>query len=317
MYTRRRASWIGLTGLIWVAGTGASCSRASDEGGAKRTPEPPPPAHVELPADLRIPLEIDGEAAPPIDAAQLRALAPDFADDDHRAWKLTRLLGEPFARPGAVVEAEGESGVAITMRPPAGPAEPQPVLTLTRRGELAAALVKADDPFPDYHGRGGRLRRPGDPLPRIFPVTRLSIYVAEGRPQDGGQGGSLNEQGWSRHELSRLTILVGGKPAPDWPATLAQLETSWAIADGERRPGWSLREIAARVAPEKRVVALLAEGNQRREITAAEWQDETRTPIVRANRRGSQIKFQWVDGAQGVADKDSELRGVTTIELGP
>jgi hypothetical protein len=55
------------------------------------------------------------------------------------------------------------------------------VLYLTRRGEMAAAVIDSADPFPDYHGQGGRLRRPGDPLPRVLPVSELRIRVEPAR----------------------------------------------------------------------------------------------------------------------------------------
>jgi hypothetical protein len=49
------------------------------------------------------------------------------------------------------------------------------VLFLTRRGEVMVAAVDPKDPFPRYHGQGGRLRRGGDPMPRVAPVARLAV----------------------------------------------------------------------------------------------------------------------------------------------
>lgn len=159
-------------GLTFAA---AGCSKAGEEAEAKRSPISPPPPSVDLPADLRIPVEVDGRELRAITSADLAAAAPDFADTDRRAWRLAALLGDA-APAGTRIEAIGEGGVGISMTVPAADTEPQPVLFFTRRGDLVAAAVLADDPFPDYHGQGGRLRRPGDPLPRLTaPVVRLVL----------------------------------------------------------------------------------------------------------------------------------------------
>lgn len=167
-----RAARIGLVCLALVA---AACSKAGEEAEAKRSPISPPPPSVELPADLRIPVQVDGRDIQVITTADLAAAEPDFSDTDRRAWRLVELLGDR-APAGTRVEAIGEGGVGISMSIPASEGEPQPVLFLTRRGDLVAAAVRADDPFPDYHGQGGRLRRPGDPLPRLTaPVVKLVL----------------------------------------------------------------------------------------------------------------------------------------------
>jgi hypothetical protein len=158
----------------------AACSKAGEESQAKRTPVAPPPVHVEVPAELSIPVKVDGVSATPITGERLAALAPDFADDERRAWKLTGVLGADFEHPGAVVHALGPEGVAISMTRPEAEASPQPVLLLTRRGDVIAAVVDPANPFPVYHGHGGRLRRPGDPRPRLL-TTVVSLRVESGR----------------------------------------------------------------------------------------------------------------------------------------
>jgi hypothetical protein len=62
------------------------------------------------------------------------------------------------------------------MQRPATADEPQPVLFFTRRGEVVATQVRPEDPFPQFHGQGGRLRRPGDTTPRISPVVALRVH---------------------------------------------------------------------------------------------------------------------------------------------
>jgi hypothetical protein len=152
----------------------AGCAKASEEQKGKRTPLTPPPAQVEIPAALSIDVTVDGAPAPPLTGDKLRATKPDFADPERQAWKLTTLLPE-LDRPGAAVEATGPTGVVVRLERPATPTAMDPVLFLTRRGDVVVALVDPANPFPDYHGQGGRLRRPGDPLTRLSPVSRLAV----------------------------------------------------------------------------------------------------------------------------------------------
>lgn len=159
------------------------CSNAAEESEAKRSPVAPPPPEIEIPEGLSIPVDVDGAPAQPITAATLEALEPDFLDEDRRAWRLTRLLGDSFAHPEAMVEAVGPEKVSITMRWPASDDEPQPVLFLTRRGDVVAAVVDPERPFPGYHGQGGRLKRPGDPRPRLAPVKRLRVFQSPSAAQ--------------------------------------------------------------------------------------------------------------------------------------
>jgi hypothetical protein len=49
------------------------------------------------------------------------------------------------------------------------------VIYLTRRGDVIVAALDPKDPFPRWHGEGGRLRRAGDPTPRLGPVAKLDI----------------------------------------------------------------------------------------------------------------------------------------------
>ncbi len=158
--------------LVWVA----ACSRAENEAGTKRSPVPPPPTDVGVPSDLRIPVTVDGAAREPISAASLSARQPDYQDEDRRAWRLVGLVPE-LARDGASVEARGKQGVTVRMDIPPGTSGPQPVLFLTRRGEVIATLVDPAEPFPGYHGQGGRLRRPGDTMPHVSPVLELAVVT--------------------------------------------------------------------------------------------------------------------------------------------
>ena len=150
------------------------CSKPGDEAVAKRAPIPPPPPELHVPADLHVDVVVRGAPAAPITAAVLGQAAPDFSDAEHRAWKLSTLV-PAFAQDGAVIEARGQGGVALALDRPASPSAPQPVLFLTRRGGVAVTTLDPADPFPGYHGQGGRLRRQGAETPRLEPVVSLTV----------------------------------------------------------------------------------------------------------------------------------------------
>jgi len=158
----------------------AACSRAGEEETGKRAPIAPPPQVIEIPDGLNIPVEVDGKAAAPITRATLDGVKPDFADSERRAWRLTRIV--PGFTDDAVLEAVGRDGVAVTMQRPATTDDPQPVLFFTRRGEVVATQVRPEDPFPQFHGQGGRLRRPGDTTPRVSPVVALRVHSSGAAP---------------------------------------------------------------------------------------------------------------------------------------
>ena len=150
----------------------AACSRASNEGEAKKWQEQPPPKDVVVPAGLSIAVTVQGTDRPPITSQTLESTKADFADPEHRAWRIPTLIAD--ATPGSTVEAASPSGVAVKFGEPT-PDGLEPVLFLTRRGEVIVAAVDPKDPFPRYHGQGSRLKRPGDSMPRVAPVTKLSI----------------------------------------------------------------------------------------------------------------------------------------------
>ena len=53
------------------------------------------------------------------------------------------------------------------------------MLFLTRRGEVIVSTIDPKDPFPRFHGQGGRLHRAGDSYPQVRPVARLEITTAK------------------------------------------------------------------------------------------------------------------------------------------
>lgn len=150
----------------------AACSKASNEAERRQWPEPPPGKDVTIPASLEIAVTVDGEARAPITAGKLHGMPPDYADDERKAWKIPSLVAE--AGPPGIVEATSPAGVSVKFPHPT-PDGLEPVLFLTRRGEVIVAAVDPKDPFPRYHGQGGRLHRSGDQMPRVAPVSKLDI----------------------------------------------------------------------------------------------------------------------------------------------
>jgi len=157
-----------LIGLALVAG----CSKASKE--SDRLQREAPGSGVQVP-DVSIAVTVDGADRPAVTSATLAATKPDFADPERRAWRVTTLV--PDAAAGSVVEAAGPTGVAVKFANPT-PDGLEPVLYLTRRGDLVVAAVDPKDPFPKFHGQGGRLHRAGDTMPRVSPVAKLAITHA-------------------------------------------------------------------------------------------------------------------------------------------
>ena len=152
-----------------------ACSRASDEGSAKKWQEAPPPKEVAVPSGLSIAVTVDGADKSAITSDVLTKTKPDYVDEDHRAWRIPTLVSEA-APAGVTIEASSPSGVAVKFAHPT-PEGLEPVLFLTRRGEVIVAAIDPKDPFPRYHGQGSRLRRPGDTMPRVQPVTKLAVVT--------------------------------------------------------------------------------------------------------------------------------------------
>lgn len=161
-----------MRGWIAVAVLIAGCSKASNEGETRQWPEPPPGKGVSIPARLEIAVTVDGAAKAAITAATLRGVPPDYSDEERKAWRIPTLVGE--AGPPGVVEATSPAGVSVRFSHPT-PEGLEPVLFLTRRGDVIVAALDPKDPFPRYHGQGGRLHRAGDQMPRIGPVSKLDI----------------------------------------------------------------------------------------------------------------------------------------------
>lgn len=158
--------------LLALALVASGCSKASNESEAKQWPVPPPGKDVPIPEKLAIEVIVDGAARPPITAQTLIKAKPDFMDEERKAWRISTLVDD--AGPPGTVEATSPAGVSVKFVHPT-PEGLEPVLYLTRRGEVIVAALDPKDPFPRYHGQGGRLHRAGDQMPRVAPVSKLVV----------------------------------------------------------------------------------------------------------------------------------------------
>jgi hypothetical protein len=138
---------------------------------SRRIPKLPPQAQSAV-ALAPIPVSVEGGTDTVVDTALLEKVPPDYSSEDRRAWRFSTLLGGVVGT-GTVVAVTGARGIVLELPEPTPEAEP--VLVVSRRGEVIAAVIEPKDPFPQYHGRGGRLGRRGDPLPRVDGVTKITV----------------------------------------------------------------------------------------------------------------------------------------------
>jgi hypothetical protein len=290
-------------------GKGKDGSRAADD----RQPAPPP-TEIE-PTDLpAVPLSFRGQKRPPITGKLLAGLKPDFESTEHRAWKLTSIIGKGLTG-GDVIVVGSSRGVSVTYRVPVDATDRQPVLYMTRRGGLAATLVDPGKPFPEFHGQGGMLGRPGDSTPRVSPVLSVEVVATkEGVPVTDDKAAPAPELvAAAKKTVAELDVVVDGKPVVARAILEAMEPTPLGDDHADTRPTWSLRDIAARVARDgARVVALRTAAGDEIAIDSGTWADAARKPILRGNRRG-ELKFHWLsaDGTLG----PTQLRRVKRVEI--
>lgn len=280
-----------------------ACSKPGADSEAKRSPIPEPPPGATLPTELAIPVERGGEVVLTIRAETLKKRSADFQDEERQAWRLDKLLDESKFPKGAVLEAEGSDGVGISMHRPENDQSPLPVLMLTRRSEVVAAIVKASDPFPNYHGQGGRLHRPGDPMPRLLtPVTRLRISV--------GSGAATNQS----PNMGSLNLQIGDALLTKISAKLiAELPSSKVMGDsGGERTRWNLRDLVKAAGGEEAVLVKVV-GDGEAEISAEHWKNSALRPVLQENRRG-ELKFYWLD-SESNAQEEGSVRSVRLLQM--
>lgn len=150
-----------------------ACGKGEPANEGKRMPAPPP-AKREIPTDLSIKVTVDGEERPPITQATLLATPPDWSDkDQRRAWRVARLTGveESLDRSFAITGTTHNITVEFPAKSNANALVP--ALTLSQRGTMVVEFLDPADPFPRFHGEGGRLGRSPESEPRVAGVTRI------------------------------------------------------------------------------------------------------------------------------------------------
>jgi hypothetical protein len=148
---------------------------------------------------------------------------------------------------------------------------------------------------------------PAQPAPSATSPATASAH----RPHDEHNDHDGRAQAAPRADLE---VLVNGKPAAPW--TLARLTAAQKVAitnaNGEAREGWPLRDLTrALVGAEARVVAL-ASDEERVAIDTRDWQDQSRTLLLRLSHRG-EYKAQWL-AADGSSD-EAFLKHIRRIEI--
>jgi hypothetical protein len=165
------------TDLMLVLALCAACGKSEPSNEGKRMPAPPPPVKAEIPANLSIAVTIDGTAKAPITKDTLTTMPPDWSDpQQRRAWKISRLVGVEDS-PQISFAVTGTSS-NITIELPAVQTENPlvPCLVVSQRGTIVAEYVDPKDPFPRFHGEGGRLGRSPESEPRVNAVTKIEVH---------------------------------------------------------------------------------------------------------------------------------------------
>ena len=151
----------------------AACGKSEPSNEGKRMPAPPP-AKREIPADLKIAVVVDGQERPPITQAMLAAATPDWTDKNQRvAWRISKLVGVEDALDRSFAITGTSNNITVELPSKSEANTLVPALSLNQRGTLVVEFVDPADPFPRFHGEGGRLGRSPESEPRVSGVTRI------------------------------------------------------------------------------------------------------------------------------------------------
>lgn len=259
----------------------------------------------DVPPGLSIPVEVDGKETAPLDAARFQGTPPDFREGERRSWRLRSLLGDVCDRPGLAVDVEDGEGKRAVISA-AGDAEGRmPTIALNRNGEVRIGLVKPNEPFPPFHGRGGNRGRGGEPE-RIREVRRIRLVSS---------GEIAAKPAVESAAPIELQVVIDGAPKVTWRrADLAKVPPTMVPADdGEgSREIWPLRAVAdALVGPGALLTSVSGEDGRAVDIAPADYRDPGKVPALRMNRRGV-LKFVWLTPALEPAGGD-DVRGVTGL----
>jgi hypothetical protein len=261
-------------------------------------------AEPTVPAGISVAVNIGGSESVAIDSAALQASKPDFESDDHRAWRLTSLLGERFQPKTMAVELEDEDGRRTMLRRAGAAQSKVVVVVVNRAGSPTVALVAADKPFPAHHGRGGNRGKAGN-KGRVKNVKRIWLRTEKPKAKPSGPAFTVQVE------------VEGGEPLSWTQDDLDKVkQLSFTPGDGEgRRSAWSLRALATKLVGEGAAfVEVTGEGSKGVKISAAHWKDESRLPLLRVNRRGL-LKFVWVSSDMSPLEGETAVRRVQKLSV--
>ena len=157
--------------LILLVICACGSNEPANEG--KRMPAPPP-VKREIPADLKITVVVDGQEKPPITHDMLVAMPPEWADAQQRmAWRVAKLVGVDEATDRWFAITGTSNNITVEFPAKSDANVLVPALTLSQRGAMMLELVDPKDPFPRFHGEGGRLGRSPESEPRVAGVTKI------------------------------------------------------------------------------------------------------------------------------------------------
>ncbi|NUN13373.1 MAG: hypothetical protein HUU55_07015 [Myxococcales bacterium] len=254
--------------------------------GCKNTkPEPPPsavtvqpaPPPVEIPQNLTIPVEIDGNSAESITFARLSTLSVDMERDGMKGWLLSRFLGEGVKRGRAVIEIEGGDGVAVRFpRAISRKDNKEPALVVTGNEVVVAMVtpgVSASVSTPGALEGQDETKKKNDSLDirvRDVRVIRLLIEQRRGRQNAAGQPGTVSgggmtadrngmamppaergkgggmQRGDGQMSMDRGAANIGGKSAemPEDPNIPKENPPIKLVIDGSKEEQWTFENLS-------------------------------------------------------------------------
>ena len=264
---------------------------------------------AEVPADLKIQVQVDGREVQALDSARLKSLPPDHQHEARRVWLLTSVL--PAESKGKIrrVEVEDTKGVRVEFGMPKADENRAPALVASRRGKVTLAMIDPKKPFAEYHGQGNQQGWNKDNLIRLGDLRRIAAFTEELRADAKGEGG----------KSSTLKVKVKGRPERVWQELdIEKLgkASSVQVEQSHRPSAWMLRPmVESDLGKGARIEWLESRGERKLEISESDWQDGSKVPVLRRNRQG-EYRFQWLD-KKTRKPLDKGLRGVNAIGVEP
>lgn len=102
-----------LVSFVLICVSQSGCTGDKPESPASAVAVEAAPQVAQIPPNISIPVEIDGNPSETITTARLETLPADMDRNGVKAWFLTRFLGDGAKRGRAIIEIEGSDGVAV------------------------------------------------------------------------------------------------------------------------------------------------------------------------------------------------------------